>query len=190
MEIMRFEISGISPLLMHSNRGMNPFDPLTRQMKEITGKRKKTDEDLLAIQALEWQLALYWSEKEGAVIPGEIIEGSLYAAAKLSRSGPAAKRGIRCLEFQHKLVYDGPKDKEKLFECGRFVDVRPVRVSGRGIMRTRPIFDKWGLSFQLSCDTDTWNPADVRRLVEIAGSQIGICDFRPRYGRFEVKGST
>lgn len=186
MQSIDFKVVGSAPLLMHSKRGLNPFDPLTRKMKEFTSKRKKTDEDLLAIQRIEWELSLHWSENHGPVIPGDVIEATIYSAAKLTREGPAAKRGIRCLDFEHPLIYDGPRDLEALFECGKFIDIRAVRVSGRGIMRTRAIFDTWSVEFNLSFDTETWNPDAVKRLVQTAGSQIGFCDFRPRYGRFDI----
>ena len=40
------ELTGTSPLLMHNPRMVDPEFELNREIKAITSKRKKTDEDL------------------------------------------------------------------------------------------------------------------------------------------------
>ena len=47
------EVKGTSPLLMHNPRMVDPEFDLNRQIKALTAKRKKTDEDLKNIEALE-----------------------------------------------------------------------------------------------------------------------------------------
>ena len=49
MKSIKVKLSGSSALLMHSDRFANPLDPLTKAHKELTGKRKKTDDDHIAI---------------------------------------------------------------------------------------------------------------------------------------------
>ena len=44
-------LSGDS-LIMHNGRTSNPLDPFTKAMKEISGKRKKTDADLEALSKI------------------------------------------------------------------------------------------------------------------------------------------
>ena len=60
------EVKGTSPLLMHNPRMVDPEFDLNRQIKALTAKRKKTDEDLKNIEALEWHGGLY--EDNGVIV--------------------------------------------------------------------------------------------------------------------------
>jgi hypothetical protein len=72
------------------------------------------------------------------------------------------------------------------------VDTRPVRIPSTGgrVLRHRPIFERWSLEFHLLIDTEILAEKVARQLVDIAGSRIGLGDFRPAckgpYGRFVV----
>jgi len=61
------------------------------------------------------------------------------------------------------------------------VDSRPVTIpatKGR-IMRHRPRFDNWGLKFDLVINDDLLSIDMAQQLLQEAGQQIGIGDFRP-----------
>jgi len=61
------------------------------------------------------------------------------------------------------------------------VDSRPVTIpatKGR-IMRHRPRFDQWGLKFDLVINDDLLSVDMAQQLLQEAGQQIGIGDFRP-----------
>jgi hypothetical protein len=60
-------LRGTTPLLMHNPRMVDPFFEVNRQIKAITSKRKKTDEDLKQIERLEWYGGLYESNGGGKV---------------------------------------------------------------------------------------------------------------------------
>ena len=72
------------------------------------------------------------------------------------------------------------------------VDTRPVRIPATGgrILRHRPIFNDWKLSFTLEVDDDMINLKLVRDIVDAAGLRIGLGDFRPDtkgpFGKFVV----
>lgn len=72
------------------------------------------------------------------------------------------------------------------------VDTRPVRIPATGgrILRHRPCFDDWKLAFGITLTTTIIAPKLFRELVDIAGSHIGLGDFRPDtkgpFGRFVV----
>jgi len=72
------------------------------------------------------------------------------------------------------------------------VDSRPVSIpatKGR-IMRHRPRFDQWSANFDLIINDDLLDPATAHVLLQEAGLQIGIGDFRPEkrgpFGTFRV----
>ena len=72
------------------------------------------------------------------------------------------------------------------------VDIRPVRIPATGgrILRYRPMFQDWELSFTLEVDTDIITTKLVRDIVDAAGKRVGLGDFRPAtkgpFGRFVV----
>lgn len=189
MKQLRFEIKGVTPLMMHSERLANPFDPLTREIKAVTGKRKKTEDDLLEVARLEWLGGLYHDADAGVHIPGYNIFAALVAGGKMHKLGTALKRAALVQEDKVPLIYDGPRDPDKLFAEKRFVDIRSVKVGTAKIARCRPIFGAWGAVFTLLYEESTLQRADLERIVADTGSMIGIGDYRPRFGRFEVVGA-
>jgi hypothetical protein len=72
------------------------------------------------------------------------------------------------------------------------VDARPVTIpatKGR-VMRYRPRFDNWGAAFELSINDNLLSVDDASMLLTEAGVSIGIGDFRPEkrgpFGCFRV----
>jgi len=187
MEVLKVKITGLSPLLMHSARFANPLDPATKAHKALTSKRKKTDEDHEAIQKSEWFGGLYYSEKMGPFIPGVMVEACLFEAAKMQKLGKSAKRSIIVLEDQIKLEYKGPRDVEGLYSNVDFVDVRAVKVQTSKLMRCRPKFNEWSGTFEIQFNPEQIEERDIIRILEDAGSLIGIGDYRPRFGKFTVE---
>ena len=55
------------------------------------------------------------------------------------------------------------------------------------VMRTRPIFREWELEFTVHFMPDIVDEHSLDEAVEIAGKLIGLSDYRPKYGRFEVQ---
>lgn len=72
------------------------------------------------------------------------------------------------------------------------VDSRPIRNPSTGgrMIRHRPCFDEWALSFTLETDEEYISLRLLRDIVDAAGKRIGLGDFRPAckgpYGRFLV----
>ena len=61
-----------------------------------------------------------------------------------------------------------------------------VRSTGGSIMRTRPIFPEWTLDFTLAYADDVISKDEVERALSDAGRLVGLCDWRPKFGRFQV----
>lgn len=182
---MKVRITGKSPLLMHNARRLaNPLDPLTKEIKAITSKRKKTDEDYAQLFWLEWQGGLYWSSHHGVALPGENVEAALIEAARIMRAGAKLERAFRVLEDFCPLVYKGPKDPQDLYESGEFSDVRQVGVNNALCMRCRPIFKEWAFEATLLYGSETVNKGDLEAALNHAGELTGLGDYRPRYGKF------
>ena len=186
MENVNVTIIGLTPLLMHNSRLANPRDKFTKALKEVTGKRKKTDADYDEMSRIEFFGGIYIDEKGHPCIPGENLESMIIEGAKKIRRGPAAKSGIICDGNFH-LGYTGPKSVEALFANDNFVDIRPVGVQRSKVMRTRPIFKEWKLSFVVTYDEGIVNESEVVQFIENAGQSCGLGDYRPRFGRFRIE---
>jgi len=180
-------IVGKSPLLMHNGQLSDPLNPFTKELKALTSKTKKTDEDHMAIAHAEWKGGLYLSEidKKTIVIPSKMIEAVMVEGAKENKLGKAFKAAVLCPEMEYPLQYDGPKDTAKLWEEG-YVLTTSVKVGTARCQRSRPIFPTgWSLTFDVEIDTDSINPSDV---IEALGkSRATLGDWRPKYGRFDVE---
>jgi len=192
METLKLKFTGITPLMMHSERGANPLDPDVKFLKTITGKKKKTDEDHEQIAKLDWRLGMYFDEKVGPYIPGINVRASIVAGGKMNKLGTLLQKGTTLGIDMIPLEYTGPRDIEGLWEDKRFKDIRSVVVSKARTMRCRPVFAQWALAFEIYFDAQVIDSAEVLLSARNAGQFIGIGDFRPgkgngTFGRFSVE---
>jgi hypothetical protein len=185
---IQFKIEGVAPLLMHNGQLANPLNPLVKQMKAITGIRKKSDDNHLELSRLEFRASLYVSPKGEIEIPSEVLESCLIEGAKKSKLGKQFKSSI-CIMENSVLDYGEKLTVDQLWERSEdFVDVRGVKVGTSRVMRTRPIFRNWKLEFEVHYNAELVNPEQITLAVEDAGVQVGLCDYRPKFGRFQVVG--
>lgn len=186
MKQVQITIKGITPLLTHNERLANPFDDLTKNIKAITGKRKKTGDDLLEMARLEWMGGLYFDNAVGPYMPGYNLLAALVQGGKVHKLGTAIKRAALVVEDKLPITYDGPRDMQSLFADKRFVDIRSVKVGTSKVLRARPKFDDWQIKFTVAYDETVLQIEDLMRVANTTGSMTGIGDYRPRFGRFEV----
>ena len=187
IEKLSFKIRGVAPLVMHNGLLADPANEWTRAIKEISGKRKKTDADYEEMARLEWMGSLYLHKGEPCV-PSYVWEGCLIGkggAARKQRMGKQAAAGLYVTR-DFPLEYEGPRSPEELWKLSEFQFRVPVVVKGSRIIRTRPIFEKWATSVEVEVDTDLVNLDDVTLWMDIAGREVGLMDWRPKFGRFEV----
>lgn len=185
LNTIKVRITGTRPLLMHSDKFADPLNPLTKAHKELTGKRKKTDEDHEAIAKSEWLGGLYL-DKDGPYIPGVNIEAALIGGGKLSKLGTQLKRSVEVMDEKCHLEYDGPRAAESLWDAG-FYDARSVKVQSARITRYRPLFRQWACVAEIAYDADSINREQVISCLNDGGQYCGIGDYRPKFGRFTVE---
>lgn len=183
-------IKGLCPCIMNNGRKANPMDPYVKAMKEITSNRGRgkvlTDELANELQRLEFMASLYVNEDGAPCWPGENIEAMLRAAAKKQRRGKDVESGLFVPDGAV-FEYDGPRDPEKLFANPSFRKTCMARNKGVPVLKCRPMFSQWTLTFIVNFDPEIITPAAIESWLKIAGTQIGLSDWRPRFGRFEVK---
>jgi hypothetical protein len=183
-QTLTFRITGAGPVLFHNGQLADPANRFSKAVAEITGKRKKTDADLEEVARREWLGGLY-VDKDGPVIPWQMLEAAMIRGAMKEKRGPAAKAGL-LVERNSTLEYVGPRDPKELWEDERFRLRVAVKVGTGRVMRTRPHFDEWAASVEVKFLPSLLNARDVRNFLVVAGEQVGIGDWRPRFGRFSV----
>ena len=186
METILIKITGTRPLLMHSDKFSDPLNPLTKEHKALTSKRKKTDDDHEQIAKSEWLGGMYYDEKIGPYLPGVNIEAAMIAGGKLSKLGTALKRSVEVMEERCAVEYDGPRTLEKLWAAG-FYDARSVKVQQARLMRYRPMFRQWSTTCTIAFDPETIDRNQVIKCMADGGMYCGVGDYRPKFGRFSVE---
>lgn len=179
------EIVGIAPLIMHNGQLADPLNKYSKMLREVTGKRKKTEADHEEMARIEFVAGLYMGT-DGPIIPSRLLEAVVVEGARKSKIGKQAQAAV-IIEKHANLVYDGPRSAKELFEDDRFRLSVPVRVGQAKIIRTRPIFHEWSTSFSVSYLDEVINEHDLVTALRNAGMLCGIGDWRPRHGRFALR---
>jgi len=164
-------IKGTRPLLMHSTTGM---------LKPKSNKVKSSEHDPVE----EAKDCLYLNDKKQVCVPSMAILSAMRKAATQLKKAGAGKKTLRDFVFSGLRVNPEmivlPDQKYE-------IDIRPVVVMRARIMRARPLFKEWDLTFQVEIvDEQTWDAGMVRQVLEEAGKYNGLLDFRPLYGTFAV----
>jgi hypothetical protein len=180
-----YRLTSSAPLLMHNGQTADPLNKWAKTLKQVTSKRVKTDADHEEMARIEFLASLYMGQ-DGPVLPPNMIDAMVVNAAKKSKEGPIAKSGCFCLNVT-RLNYDGPRKADDLWADESFRFSAIVRVGTARVPRMRPIFQEWTADVRLNVEDGTVNLARVDEWMRIAGTQIGVGDWRPQYGRFTVE---
>lgn len=187
MDSMKFNWTGVSALLMHSARLVDPLDSLVQQMGVITKKgARKTEADHAQLAWLEFQGGLYWDEAAGTYVPAENIHKCLIEGARASKNGKAIEAGIVLAAERVPLVWPGLetlKTQRAIYDAG-YWDRRAVKVGQARVMRCRPMFRQWSICLEVLFDESTVERKHLIAAAEVAATLKGLGDYRPRYGRF------
>jgi hypothetical protein len=181
----KYKLTGSAPFISHNGQTADPTNKWSKLIKQISSKRTKTDADYEEMHRLEFMAGLYLDES-GPILPAFMIDALVVNGAKKSKEGMAAKSGCFCLEHA-KLEYDGPRVADKLWDDERFRFGAIVRVGNARVSRMRPIFRDWSAVVTLNIEDTMVNVTRVDEWLAAAGTQVGVGDWRPQYGRFTVE---
>lgn len=183
---LKIKAIGQADLLMHNIQLADPLNQFAKDLKKITRKQKKTEQDHAEMGNLEFMGGLYLNDKGQPVAPPNWWEGTLLNAAKKKRMGPVVKAAVFC-DQEATLKFAGPKKVEKRAADPSCRLATMVTVQKAKVKRTRPLFQQWSCVVVLQYDPEQINKQDVVDLMDLAGRQIGVGDWRPKYGRFTIE---
>ena len=187
MKNLKVTWKGTSPLIMHSCQCVNPLHPISVELKKYTSKKKKTEDDLKKISDLEWESGAYWKEGLGLYIPAENVRATLVNGAKEIRKGTDIQKYVDILDLYIPFNYGENLTKQELIDSYEYRDTRPMTVNRAKVMRTRPRFDQWNITFKMRYDETKIDLDVIMMSLKNAGSYIGLCDSNKYgYGRFVV----
>lgn len=187
MKNLKVTWKGTSPLIMHSCQCVNPLHPISVELKKYTSKKKKTEDDLKKISDLEWEAGAYWKEGLGLYIPAENVRATLVNGAKEIRKGTDIQKYVDILDLYIPFNYGENLTKQELIDSYEYRDTRPMTVNRAKVMRTRPRFDQWDITFKMRYDETKIDLDVIMMSLKNAGSYIGLCDSNKYgYGRFVV----
>lgn len=186
MKNLKVTWKGISPLIMHSCQCVNPLHPIAKELKKYTSKKNKTDEDLVKISDLEWEAGAYWKDGMGLYIPAENVEATIINGAKANKKGKDIQKYVDVTDLYIPFEYGEDLTKEELIQNYEYRDTRIMTVMRSKILRTRPRFDQWVIEFNLRYNEEKINIETIINAMEYAGLYVGLCDSRPKYGKFSV----
>jgi hypothetical protein len=185
--VVKVEIEGDGGIVLHNGQTANPLNPYAKAIKQISSKRKKVDADHEQMAELEWEAGLYLDDDKRVNLPGYVIEACIVNGAKRTKDGQTAKTCL-FVDGDADFFVEGSQVKlDDIKSNPKYQLAVPVKVQTSRVMRTRPMFKNWSASFTLHLMKDVANTNTVKGWVENAGSLVGLCDWRPRYGRFRVK---
>ena len=164
---VKIRMKGLSPLLMHAY-------PLVDIENPPLEKRPIEEQAELAAYRDPETKMLYIP---GVAIQRALINGAAYSKGKGRAS--LQKQAAACLIVNPQRVSLGVTEYK--------IDSRPIVIPvtrGR-VMRHRPIFEHWEISFELEWDESLLDEKQLREIVDNTGSRVGFLDFRPeRKGPF------
>ena len=195
MKKIEVKIRGIRPIIMHNGRTADPIDPWAKKLKQVSGKRSKTDDDYALMADIEFEAGLYWSDDLGVYLPVDNLQRMFLDACKKIKMGRQSVGIMVDAEYGVPLEFKNSKNLAALKKDPSMMFRKCVGVNGSKVPRTRPLIPTgWKASFVVELDTDLLNVEELEQILDIAGTRIGLGDWRPSapkvpggFGRFIVE---
>jgi len=170
MEQVKVKIKGTAALLMQRY--------VIEDVNNTKAKRKDEKHD----PTEDANKYLYKDSKIGCYVPSSWIESCIRDVSKefKGRGKGSLKSAVLSSVFVNEEKI--PLNKDTYDE----IDLRPVVIQRNRIVKARPKFNNWELSFTINFNPDRLKKEVLKQMLEEAGLSVGIGDYRPKFGRFEL----
>jgi len=176
--IARVMVQGTAPLLFH---GWNN-ESIAEKGKSAKGSKAKKTDDI--------ESYVYRNDAGLLGIPGKNFYASVVEAGRYVQDPRSPRKSARdlCRAGIVPLTVIAPfTPQTKEWD---YLDKQRVTVQRNGITRVRPAMrEGWKVTFDLLINLPEYIPEHLlTKLLNDAGRLVGVCDYRPTYGRFLVNG--
>lgn len=168
------ELQGVCPLLFHR---WNNESVEAKSRAKKGSVEKKTDD----VESFLWR-----TDRGTVAIPGEYVRQSVIHASKYEQDPRSPRKSMMdlmkaALVSLTELADTGLKEPD-------YMDKRRVVIQRSAVTRTRPALKEgWKAGFILMVNLPEYVPADrLNHILQQAGRIVGLADFRPSFGRFQV----
>lgn len=172
--VLEFVIEGVCPILFHAWNNEAVAEKASAR-KGSTAKKSDNVESYV-----------YRTQKGEIALPGVYVHSSMQYAAKFKQD----PRSPRKSAFDLFKAAVSPLTEYASLGTAKwdYLDERRVLVQRNAIMRQRPAFNPgWKAEMQFVVNLPEYvSPAFFHEVLTLAGRAIGVGDFRPTYGRFQV----
>jgi hypothetical protein len=171
-------LEGVAPLLFHAWNN----ESVAEKAAAAKGSKAKKSDDV--------ESYVYRDADGNLGIPGKNLHASIVVAGKSMPDPRSPRKSAMDLCRAGIVPLSIIAPFEPLTQRWDYEDKQRVTVQRAGVTRTRPAMrEGWRATFTLLVNTPEYlNPQLVNQLIAQAGRLVGLCDFRPTYGRFAVVG--
>jgi hypothetical protein len=172
--IVEVQITGVEDFIFHR---WHPEAVKEKERAAKGSKAKKSDN----VESYVYRLP-----NKHLAIPGEYLRGSIVNAARFKQDPRSPRKSAM------DLYKAGITSLTPLADLGKptwdYLDERRVIVQRSAVNRTRPtVRAPWKVTFRLLVNLPEYiKPGDLNAIIQMAGRLIGIGDYRPTYGRYQV----
>jgi len=179
--VVSVTLQGVCPLLFHRYS----CESVEEKSKARKGSEAKKTDDV--------ESYVYRTTEGELAIPGAYLKGAIAGpngAAKFRQDPRSPRKSALDLYKAGVIVLTD------LASVGKgdwdYLDQRRVVVQRSAISRVRPaLLAGWEATFEIMVQTPEYiSPAELHEVVSRAGQLVGLADFRPTYGRFQVTAFT
>ena len=167
-------LEGTAPILFHAWN----CESVAGKAAASKGSTEKKTDDLNSY--------VYRNEKGEICIPGEYLRGAIIGAARFQQDPRSARKSAAdlfkaAISSLTPLASLGAKNWD-------YVDKRRVGIQRGAITRCRPAMKEgWKVQFILMVNLPEYvTSSHLNSTIAAAGRLIGLGDFRPTYGRFNI----
>lgn len=174
--VAKITVEGTAPFLFHRWS----VDGVEAKAKAAKGSKAKKEDDL--------ESYVYRNENCELCIPTEYLRMAIVGAAKYKQDPRSPRKSAM------DLVKAGIAGLTELCSTGKkdwdFLDRRRVMIQRNAITRCRPALHAgWRIAAEFQILLPEYlSPSFANELAQSAGRLIGIGDFRPTFGRYQVIG--
>lgn len=172
--VVEFTIKGVSAILFHAWNN------------EAVAEKGAAKKGSAAKKSDNVESYVYRDTRNHICLPGVYVHSSMQYAAKF-RQDPRSPR-----KSAFDLFKAAVSPLTELASLGSakwdYLDSRRVTIQRNGITRQRPAFNSgWEATFQFVVNLPEYvSPAFFHDVLTLAGRAIGVGDFRPTYGRYQI----